>query len=73
MKQVKLGLIWGIKQYQVKTITNSTRYKPGEWISVAEVDRINSDPNWDVSIADDQTFQAILGFVANHAPVPAIP
>lgn len=66
-KQYKLGLVWGVKEYQVKTITNSTRHKPGEWLSVEEVQKLCDDPAWDVTIADDQTFQAIVGALTGAA------
>ncbi len=75
-KQIKLTLAWGINQYEVKTITNTTRYKPGQWLSVAEVEELCKSPNWDILISDDQTIlqlaQMVFGVVSKEIPIPKL-
>ena len=71
-KPVKIGLVWGIGQYEVKTITNSTLYKPGQWLSIEQVEALCKTPNWDITIADDETFQHIIGMVINAVPIPKL-
>jgi hypothetical protein len=72
-KRYTIGLIWGtLGQYQVKTITNSTEFKPGEWLSVAQVDGLCKRPDWQVSIADDQLLTQLLGLAVSHIPIPAL-
>jgi len=70
-KEVKIGLVWGVRQYEVKTITNSTRFKPGEWLNVDVVEQLCNDPNWDVSIADNQFLSILLGQIG-RIPTPAV-
>jgi hypothetical protein len=72
-KALKITLIWGIHQYEVKTITNSTLFKPGQWLSVEQVEALCHNPYWDVAIADDQTFQALLGMVSSHLSALPVP
>jgi hypothetical protein len=69
-----MTLIWGRNQYQVKTITNSTAYKPDEWLDEEIVTKLCSDeyPNWDISMANDQTMQQILGMVSSHVALPTL-
>jgi hypothetical protein len=74
-KQIKMTLTWGThNQYQVKTITNSTAYKPEEWLDVDVVTKLCSDeyPNWDISMANDKTMQQILGMVSSHVALPTL-
>ena len=70
-KVFKLGLVWGERQYEVKTITNSTRYTPGQWLNPPEVQKLCDDAAWDVTITDDQTFQLIVGAIAGIGGVAA--
>ena len=73
-KTYQLGLVWGaFKQYEVKTITTSTEFKPGEWLSVQQVDQVCKRPDWQVTIADDQLFMQILGMAVSHVAVPPVP
>jgi len=60
-KICKIGIAWGMeKQYQVKTITNSTKYTPGQWLDIPDVEALCADPNWDVVITDDVNFGAVI-------------
>lgn len=70
-KTIKLGLVWGVHQYEVKTITNSTKYKPGQWLGADEVQQLCDDPKWDVAIADNQFLSILLGQI-NRIPTSAI-
>jgi len=75
-KVCKLGLVYGQKalggQYEVKTITNSTLFTPGQWLDPPRVQALCDDPTWDVTIADDQTFQMILSTVLGGATKAAM-
>jgi hypothetical protein len=73
-KTIKMTLIWGQSQYQVKTITNSTAYKPDQWLDEEIVAKLCSEeyPNWDISMSNDQTFQQILGMVSSHVALPTL-
>jgi hypothetical protein len=51
--------------YEVKSITNSTWYKPGDWISADNVQKIvDTLPNWEVVMAE-------LDFLSK-IPIPVI-
>lgn len=73
-KKYQLGLVWGtLGQYQVKTISNSTEFKPGEWISVAQAEEVCRRPNWQVTIADDQLLMQLFGMALSHVAISSVP
>jgi hypothetical protein len=66
-KQVSLMLAYMriTNNYEVKSITNSTWYKPGDWLSVESVEKIIATlPNWEVVMAE-------LDFLSK-IPIPVV-
>lgn len=72
-KKHELMLVWGTHQYLVKSITNSTKHKPGEWLNPSVVQELCDDPDWQVTIADDQIITNIVGTVLGHVPTMPLP
>lgn len=71
-KPIAITLSWYIKDYKVAQITNTTWYKPGQWLAPPVVQRLCDLPGWTVIMADNQLLSEITGALITNA-VKAIP
>lgn len=74
-KKISLTLMFGMfsHAYQVKTITNTTYYKPGEWMSPEVAEQCCNLPNWEVTMVGDDIIQFITGAVGAAMAVKTVP
>jgi hypothetical protein len=49
--------------FVVKSMTNTTWFKPGQVLEVGEVEKCCQLNNWKVTMLDNEIVQALLGFV----------
>jgi hypothetical protein len=72
-KPITITLAWYIRDYKVAAITNTTKYKPGEWLSPAAVQALCDLPGWTVVITDNQLLQTITGIAMDAAEKSIVP
>lgn len=65
-KKYTLGLVWGIHQYEVKSITNSVEFVPGEWLNKDIVAEVCARKDWEVTITDNAALTGFLSFISGH-------
>ena len=63
-KIITLTLAYFINSYKVVSISNSTYYRPGEWMSVEVAQDCCNIDNWQVVMADNQFIQSLIGVAA---------
>lgn len=68
LKKVQLVLVYYTNLYVVKSITNTTHYKPGDHLTPEVAQKCCDIPNWDVTMIDNE----ILATIINKLPTPAI-
>lgn len=56
--------------YKVKQITNTTWYKPGDWLTEDITAQICKLPKWKVVVEDYEWIQKTLGLVGNFVHIP---
>ena len=62
VKKIELTLAWGVNQYKVVEISNSTEVKPGKWLSEDEVKHfIARNDVAKVRCMDDSILQMVAG------------
>jgi hypothetical protein len=67
-KPVKATFMVGeFGQFQLKSITNTTWYKPGEWLSESVVQYCCEISNWDVTLIENNTLSMIFGILGGVA------
>jgi hypothetical protein len=64
-KPIIIVLAWYVHDYKVKSITNTTWYKPGQWLSPTVVQKLCDLPGWQVNMADNDLIAAITGMALN--------
>lgn len=66
-KEIEITLVWYVKAYQVKSITNTIWYKPGQWLSPDVVQMLCGFPEWKVTMIDNDILQTIMGVLVGGA------
>ena len=61
-KPITLTLEFYIHDFKVTAITNSTYYKPGEWMTIEVAQKCCDTPGWQVNIVDNTIVQTLLNF-----------
>jgi hypothetical protein len=69
-KKISLGLTWYGTAFQVKSITNSTYYRPGQWMTAEVAQKCCDIPNWEVTMVDNDILGNLLGSAVSHLPLP---
>lgn len=72
-KAVNLTLIWdGLsRRYQVKSISNTTWWKPGDWVPEAEIKKVcEEQPDWQITMAENDFLQRIFSVLP--LPIPRL-
>src|SRR5690348_17705306 len=74
-KKITMTVMFGMfcHAYQVKTITNTTYYKPGEWMTAEVLDQINLLDNWETQCFDDDIMNAITNTVGAATALKTVP
>jgi hypothetical protein len=71
-RKVQLVLAWYVHEYKVLSITGTTYYKPGEWLSPEVVEQCCALPNWTVTMTDNSmlaSFLSIFGQAKSVVPL----
>jgi hypothetical protein len=71
-KPITVTLAYGVRQYEVKAVTNTTILKPGMWLDEDYVKLLCDHPDWTVSVVDDQIIQQLIGVAIGGLPIPKI-
>lgn len=72
VKPITVLLAYGIRQYRVTSVTNTTILKPGMWLSEEYVTELCVHPDWTVTMADDQIVGQLMGLALGALPVPKL-
>jgi hypothetical protein len=64
-KPIVIVLEWFVHDYKVKSITNTTWYKPGQWLAPNVVQKLCDLPGWQVNMVDNDLIAAITGMALN--------
>jgi hypothetical protein len=69
-KTIELTLMFfaPTQSYQVKSIKNSTWYKPGQWITTEVAQKCCDIPNWQVTMITGDYFETILNTAKGIIP-----
>lgn len=67
VKPITLTLEYYVKVYKVTAITNSTYYRPGEWMSPEVAQACCDTDGWTVNMVDNQIIQSFLNFGLSKA------
>lgn len=74
MKQINVTLIYGLeaaaRPYRVGTVTDTTAIHPGQWLSTDYVQALCKDPDWHVTVVDDDFWKTLLMAVLAHIDLP---
>jgi hypothetical protein len=62
VKPITLTLEYFIGAYKVTAISNSTYYRPGEWMTPSVAQQCCDTPGWTVNMVDNTLVQTILTF-----------
>lgn len=74
-KEVSITLMWGMfcHAYQVKAITDTTYYHPGQWMDKAVAQELCNLPHVTVTMVDDDILNFITAAVGAATAVKAVP
>jgi hypothetical protein len=65
------------KEYQVISITSTVIYKPGQWLTIADVDKCCQQKGWSVTMVHDDAIGnmllSMLRLPAIAIPLPTLP
>ena len=66
--------VWGQfkHQFQIISITDTTWYLPGMWLSIEVINQINNRKHWTVTMIHDDLIKNILTGIANHISLPTV-
>src|ERR1700684_15697 len=69
-----LTCVWGQfkKQYQIVSITDTTWYQPGMWLSTKVMDQIVARKDWTVTMVHDDLIKNIITGITNHISLPTL-
>ena len=64
-KEVEISLLymWETGRWQVVTVTNTTWYRPGDWLSEEVVDAICKIPRWTIKMQSYELLSKLVSFI----------
>lgn len=73
-KKITMTLMWGViaRAYQVKSITNTTYYRPGEWMCPEVAEQCAVLPDWEVTSVQDDIINAVTGLAGAIVGVKSV-
>lgn len=68
-KKVTLSLTYAFNEYKVVSISNSTLFKPAEYLTETQVKEACGWPNWDITMIDPDIPGQVLNFIRGLIPL----
>lgn len=73
-KKVQIAFSWivGLKAYQIVSVTNTSYYKPGEWLYEPDVAKLAARPGWEFSVTSPDYLGMFLGLAGKMISLPIV-
>ena len=73
-KKVMLTLSWipGLNAYEIIGVTNTSYYKPKQWLYEAAVKKLEQRPGWEFSVTSPDYLAMFLGLASKMVSLPIL-